>query len=142
MDPLSTSLLLDLLAATEDGNVAEMRRLLALGVKPDVAAPSSKWSALHTCILYNPSLLPILLEYTSAPDSPWVMGGTPLSYVVHELGENPSTERRQELFQAISLLLRAGADPRCGGSDQSPLYLSRMYEMPEVEMALSSKHEG
>jgi len=66
---------------------------------------------------------------------------TPLSEVVHELAEQPDAERKQRLFEAIDLLLRAGANPRSGVSDQSPLELARLYSMPEVEQALLAKRQ-
>jgi hypothetical protein len=136
MNSLQRSLLSDLVAVTVQGDAEQVRRLLSLGVRPDAIDKSSGWSALHASVLHNPSLLPTLLKFTETPDSPLVMGGTPLSYVVHELGENPDPDRRQSLFEAIGLLMHAGANPQCGGSDQTALELARLYKMPEVEALL------
>jgi hypothetical protein len=133
MNPLSASLLSDLVSATERADVEHVRELLSLGVRPDLIDMMSGWSALHSSVLHCPLLLATLLEYTAAPDEPQVMGGTPLSYVVHELGENPDPQRRQQLLDAINLLLRAGANPKCGGADQTALALARLYKMPDVE---------
>src|SRR6185369_1425052 len=109
---------------------------LGLGVRPDVIDRSSGWSALHKSVLYNPLLLPTLLEHTADPDAPKVMGGTPLSYVVHELAEKPDDQRKQQLFEVVTLLLRAGASAESGAVDQTPLELARLYRMPDVEAAL------
>ena len=133
MNPLDRPLLIDLVAAVEQGDEDHARQLLALGVRPDVIESTSGWSALHASILHAPSLLPLLLAHSAEPDGPQVLGGTPLSYVVHELGERPDAPRRQQLFEAMDLLLAAGADPMCGGSNQSALELSRLYRMPDVE---------
>lgn len=141
MDPLNASLLTDLVSATEQGDVEHVRRLLALGVRPDVIDLSSGWSALHSSVLHSPLLLPTLLEYTANPDAPQVMGGTPLSYVIHELGEQPDTKRKQQLFEAIDVLLQAGASPNVGGNDQTALELARLYKMPDVENALLARRE-
>ena len=141
MGPVSASLLSDLVHATEHGDVEHVRRLLALGVRPDVIDLSSGWSALHSSVLHNPLLLPTLLEYTADPNAPQVMGGTPLSYVVHELGEHPDAGRKQKLLDAIDLLLRAGADPKGGGGDQTALELARLYKMSDVENALLAERE-
>jgi ankyrin repeat protein len=136
IDPLNDALLADLVSATKQGDAEQVRLLLGLGVRPDVVDHISGWSALHMSVLYNPLLLPTLLEHTSNPDLPKVMGGTPLSYVVHELGEKPDAERRQELFEAIALLLQAGANPKSGATDQTAIELARLYHMPDVEAAL------
>jgi ankyrin repeat protein len=141
MDPLSDSLLVDLVSATKRGDVEHIRRLLALGASPHVIEPESGWSALHTSVLYNPLLLPTLLEYTADPDAPWVMGGTPLSYVVHELAEDPDDKRKQELFEAIAVLVQAGANPECGGADQTALELARLYGRRDIEDALLAPRE-
>lgn len=141
MNPLSASLVSDLVSATERGDSEHVRELLLRGAKPDVIDMTSGWSALHSSVLHCPLLLATLLEYTTAPDAPQVMGGTPLSYVVHELGENPDPQRRQQLFDAINLLLRAGANPKCGGPDQAALELARLYKMPEVESVLHVQGE-
>lgn len=136
MDPLGDSLLIDLVSATEAGDAEQVRRLLALGVRPDLIEHRSHWSALHVSVIHNPSLVPILLEYTRTPDLPQVMGGTPLSYVVQELAGHPDAGRRQQLFQAMDTLLKAGADPAGGQNDQSPFALSRLYGLHDVEDAL------
>ena len=141
MDPLSDSLLIDLVSATEQGDVEHVRRLLALGVRPDVIEHSSGWSALHKSVLHDPRLLPTLLEYTANPDAPQVMGGTALSYVVHELGENPDDNRKQQLFEAIEVLLHAGANPQTGAPDQTALELAALYNMPDVYDALLAQRE-
>ena len=136
MDPLSASVLIDLVSAAGQSDVEHVRRLLALGVRPDVIETRSGWSALHSSVLHNPPLLPTLLEYTDDPDAPLVMGGTPLSYVVHELAEHPDDKRKQQLFEAIEVLLQAGANPACGAADQTPLELARLYRRPDIEDAL------
>jgi hypothetical protein len=136
MDPLSRSLLVDLVSATEQGDAERVRDLLSIGVPPDVIDIESRWSALHASVIHNPMLLATLLGHTRNPDGPRVLGGTPLSYAVHELGEKPNPERKQQLLRAIELLLQSGADPTCGASDQSALELSRLYGMPDVEALL------
>lgn len=141
MSLLGALLVPDLVSATERGESARVRELLLRGAKPDVIDGVTGWSALHSSILHCPWLLATLLEYTTAPDEPKVGGGTPLSYVVHELGENPEPMRRQHLFAAIHLLLRAGANPQCGGPDQTAIGLARLYKMPEIEKVLLVQSE-
>ena len=138
MNPLNPSLLSDLVASTVQGDFEHVQRLLSLGVPPDVIDLSSGWSALHACVLHHPSHLESLLASSTDPDAPWVAGGTPLSYVVHELGEQPDENRRLQLLHAIELLLKAGANPKCGESDQTAVSLAVQYQMPEVLSALSS----
>jgi hypothetical protein len=140
MDPLGDSLLFDLVSATKDGDVEHVRRLLALGVRPDRIEHQSGWSALHLSVLHQPSLLPILLEHTATPDAPWVMGGTALSYVVHELAEHPAAARKAQLLEAMDVLLRAGAEPGGGDGDQSPFALARIYGLRDVEEILLAHH--
>ncbi|MGB6030297.1 hypothetical protein ACVCL3_05160 [Rhodanobacter sp. UC4437_H4] len=136
MDPLDQSLLMDLVLAIKDGEEERVHQLLTLGVPPDRIDKSSGWSALHASVLYNTVFLPALLQRTLNPDAPTVLGGTALSYAVHELGENPSIERQRQLHDAIGLLRRSGANPKFGGPDQSALELSRLYRMPDVEQLL------
>lgn len=141
MDLLSSLLVPDLVSATERGDSERMRELLMRGAKPEVIDRSTGWSALHSSVIHCPWLLATLLEYTSAPDEPQVGGGTPLSYVVHELGESPDLKRRLQLFVAVQILLRAGANPKCGGPDQTALGLARLYKMPDVEKVLLGQGE-
>ena len=136
MGPLSRSLVRDLVSAIEQQDTERVGHLLSMGVPPDAIDIHSSWSPLHASVVYSPTLLAPLLAHTHNPDGPQVLGGTPLSYVVHELGEEPSPERKQQLLGALELLLQAGANPKCGASDQTALELSRLYGLCDVEALL------
>lgn len=133
MELLAASLLRDLVSAVTHGDVEQVELLLDQGVPPDVIDQASGWSALHAAVL----LLEVLLAFARSPDAPEVMGGTPMSYVLHELGEPVSPARRDELLGALASLLAAGASPRAGGVDQTPLELARLYRLRDVESLLS-----
>jgi hypothetical protein len=130
------SLLKDLVEAVTSRDDTQVDRLLLLGVPPDVIEPGGTWSALHAAVLFNVQVLPKLLSYSRDPDAPQVLGGTPLSYVVHALGEKPDSERKAELFVAMQLLKDRGASALAGGADQRPIELARLYGMPDVEAGL------
>lgn len=138
MDSLSQSLLQDLVAATDIGNVDAMQTLLTRGVRPDIVDTHSGWSALHAAVLsLHPGTLELLLRHCDNPDRPTVGGGTALSYAIHELGESPASEKREALLAAVQKLLAAGADPKAGASDQTPLELVRMYQLDDIEPLLT-----
>jgi ankyrin repeat protein len=136
MDSLNRSRIMDLVSATQRGDVAWMNQLLALDVRPEEIDLSSGLSALHAAVLFKPENLPTLLAHCRNPDYPRVMGGTPLSYIVHELGDQPNAARRNALLKAMNQLLRVGASPHAGGSDQTPLELARLYGLRDVEALL------
>jgi ankyrin repeat protein len=136
MTPFERSRIADLVAATKRGDVEYVDQLLAQGVRPDVIDLASGWSALHAAVLSAPELLPALLEYSADPDRPMVMGGTPLSYVIHELAEKPSDDRRQKLVGALHVLLDAGANPSAGAPDQSAHELAHLYGLDEIKPLL------
>ena len=138
MSVVSDSLLKDLIAAVKSRDDAHIDCLLSLGVSPDVIEPGDTWSALHAAVIFNIGALPKLLSHSRDPDAPQVLGGTPLSYVVHELGEKPEPARRAELFVAMRLLKDKGASALAGGPDQRPMELARLYEMPDVEDRLQA----
>jgi hypothetical protein len=140
VNPLADSLLFDLVSSTQAGDEEQVRRLLSLGVRPDLIEHQSGWSALHASVLHNPSLLPVLLEHTATPDLPKVMGGTALSYVVHELAEHPDADRKSQLLEAMDVLLRAGAEPGGGEAGQSPFTLARIYGLRDVEEVFVAHH--
>lgn len=142
MNPLDKAFLSDLVLATKAGNTPRVTELLSIGVRPDIVDASSGWSALHAAVVFNSDSLSVLLEHCIDADGPKVGGGTPLSYVIHELGENPSTNRRQRLIDALNMLLRAGASPSVGGPDQTALELVRLYQLPEIEVMLMGSAAG
>ncbi|SFK96736.1 ankyrin repeat domain-containing protein [Lysobacter sp. cf310] len=137
MELLAASLLRDLVSAVTQGDAEQVELLLVRGVPPDVIDQAAGWSALHAAVLHNPQLLKVLLAFARSPDAPEVMGGTPMSYVLHELGEAASPARRDELLMALASLLAAGASPRAGGVDQTPLELARLYRLRDIESLLS-----
>jgi len=138
MDSLTRSLLHDLVAATEVGNVEAMQTLLTPGVRPDIVDIHSGWSALHAAVLsLHPGTLEQLLRHCDNPDRPTVGGGTALSYAIHELGESPAAQKRAALLAAVQNLLAAGADPKAGAPDQTALELVRMYRLDDVEPLLT-----
>ena len=139
MDPLNRLLLQDLVSATKSGSEEQLVKLLSMGVQPNVVDSSSGWSALHAAVLFNLGSLPMLLRHCTEPDVPTVGGGTPLAYVVHELGENPAPGRSQELVAAIEMLLSAGARPGAGVGDQTPLELARLYRLSDVQVLLERR---
>ena len=135
-DPLVRSLLQDLVLAVTEGDAEHVQTLLLQGVRPDIIDLASAWSALHAAVLSNVKALDTLLPFARSVDGPRVGGATPLSYVVHELGESPSPERRKDLLDALKTLLAAGANPRAGAPDQSALELASLYGFPDVESML------
>jgi hypothetical protein len=148
VQPLRRSLLMDLIDAVSSGSVDDVQRLLAAGVAVDVefpapgGAPHPAYSALHAAAFRaDPQILEILLSHCQDPDSARLGGATALAYVVHELGDLGSDpaiamSRRVSLVKALSMLLRAGADPMSGATDQRPLELARMYGLDDVEALL------
>ena len=136
VDSLRRSLLQDLVSAVTRGDSEHVQTLLLQGVRPDIIDLASGWSALHAAVLYNVKALDTLLPYARSLDGPQVMGGTPLSYVVHELKESPSPERSKDLMDALKTLLAAGANPRAGGPDQSALELAWLYGFGDIESML------
>ncbi|MCM5682459.1 hypothetical protein M8A51_23265 [Schlegelella sp. S2-27] len=136
MDPLAATRVADLVSAVEQGDAEYIDRMLALQVQVDEPDVLTGNSALHAAVLYHLELLPALLKHAANPDALDVGGATPLSCVLHELGEGPVGARRQQLVEAAAHLLHAGADPRAGASDQSALELARLYELPDVEALL------
>ena len=137
MDPLSQSLLQDLISATRLGDLEAIERLLALGVRPNVIDIHSRLSALHAAVMYQVGTLELLLRHCDDPDRPTILGGTALSYAIHELGESPPPEKREALLGAIKALLEAGANPRYGAADQTALELVRLYGLKDVESLLT-----
>jgi hypothetical protein len=79
-----------------------------------------------------------LLAHVAHPDREEVFRTTPLSYVIHELGDGPAEPKRTQLVAVVRSLLEAGANPR-GGSDrhQTPLALAREYGMEDVSALLA-----
>lgn len=110
--------------------------LLELRVQPDMLDIGSGYGALHAAAIFAPNLLPVLLPHSVHPDKAGVLGGTALSYVVHELGECPDAERQKSLLHAAELLLKSGAKPWIQNADQSLLSLARAYDLPDVEELL------
>lgn len=142
MNPLNIALHSDLVLATKAGDTQRATELLSIGVRPDIVDSSSGWSALHAAVVFNTDSLGVLLEHCIDPDGPKVGGGTPLSYVIHELGENPGANRRQRLIDALNMLLSAGASPSAGGPDQTALELVRLYRLPDIELILMRSVAG
>ena len=136
MDPLAATRVADLVSAVEHGDADYVNKMLALHAPVDAADVLTGNSALHAAVLYHVELLPELLKHADNPDALDIGGATPLSCVVHELSDTSDASRRQQLVDAATHLLRAGADPRAGASDQSALELARLYELPEVEALL------
>ena len=139
MDPLAATRVADLVSAVEQGDADYVNKMLAVHAHVDEADVLTGNSALHAAVLHHVELLPALLEHAGNPDALDAAGATPLSYVVHELGDAPDAARRRQLVDAATRLLRAGADPRAGASDQSALELARLYELPEIEALLMHK---
>ena len=134
MDVLDRSLLIDLVSATKAGDLGRIRLLLDRGVRPDVVDSESGLSALHAAVMFHTEALEIMLPYARSLDRA-IIGGTALSYVVHEFADSKDEERRAELISALKVLLRAGANPQAGGADPA-LGLARLYNLPDLEALL------
>jgi hypothetical protein len=136
MESFENSRVADLVSAIQQNDEQRVNMLLELRVQPDTVDIGSGYSALHAAAVFAPNILPVLLPHCAHPDSAVVMGGTALSYVVHELGECPDAERQKALLNAAEQLLKSGAKPWIKDTDQSPMSLARAYNLPDVEELL------
>jgi ankyrin repeat protein len=135
MDIVRKSLLRDLILAAERNDIEHAIKLLDHGFRADQVDEISHKTALFAAASNgHVELTNFLLSKASHPDSTQFGGTTTLGYVIHELGERPDSDKQHKLMSILNLLLVAGADPKAGSDkDQTPLVLSRAYQLTEVE---------
>jgi hypothetical protein len=136
MDIILRSLLRDLVSAVEQNDREQVELLLSNGLQADVPKEFGVRTAFLAAVeAGNLEIVRWLIKNGHHPDLS-DNNNTPLSYVIHQLGEAPSTVMRQHWLDMMECLLEAGADPTAGDRDGKPIVLSRLYGMKDIETIL------
>ncbi|MCY7338097.1 MAG: ankyrin repeat domain-containing protein [Chamaesiphon sp.] len=136
MDIILRSLLRDLVSAVEQNDREQIELLLSDGLQADVPDRFGVRTAFLAAVKAgNLEIVRWLIRDVHHPDLS-DNNNTPLSYVIHQLGEAPSPVIRQHWLEMMECLLEAGADPTAGDRDGKPIVLSRLYGMKDIEAIL------
>lgn len=136
MDIILRSLLRDLVLAVEQNDREHVTLLLSNGLQADVPDGFGVLTAFRTAVeVGNLEMVRWLIGAVSHSDLT-DNKNTPLSYVIHQLGENQTPEVLQNWLEIMECLLEAGADPKAGFQDEQPLIISRLYGMKDIEAIL------
>lgn len=136
MDIILRSLLRDLVLAVEQNDREHITLLLSKGLQADVPDGFGVLTAFRTAVeIGDLEMVRWLIGDVSHPDLT-DNKNTPLSYVVHQLGENKAPEIYQNWLKIMECLLEAGADPIAGFQDEQPLIISRLYGIEDIEVIL------
>ena len=139
MDMILRSLLRDLVLAVEQNDREHVELLLSSSLWANAPDGFGRKSAFFAAVESGQlEMVHWLIEHMPHPDFPDIDIGnsTPLSYVIHELGEEHPPIIRQRWLAMMECLLEAGADPTAGTREGEPLVLSRLYGMKDIEKIL------
>jgi ankyrin repeat protein len=136
MDIIIRSLLRDLVSAVDQNDSEQVELLLSNGLQADVPDGFGVRTAFRAAVeAGNLEIVRWLIKDVHHPDLS-DNNNTPLSYVIHQLGEAPSQVMRQHWLEMMECLLEAGADPTAGDRDGKPIVLSCLYGMKDIKAIL------